>query len=139
MHARCIYRSLYFPMLPFTQLSSLFSLLYLTLSHPFYSCSFPVAFFPSFFLTLILSLRPIFCLIAPISSTSRCPNSESVHFNLIVSRVGMMDSLSWFAAGFAHQPLPPDRHVKYEIVSPPPPSPQTKDLFIYLKGSITCL
>lgn len=57
----------------------------------------------SFFLTLILSLRPIFCLITPISSNSRCPNSESVHFNLIVPLDGMMNSRSRFAAGFAHQ------------------------------------
>lgn len=89
---------------------SFFFLLYLTLSHPFHLCSFPVAcllsFFLPFFLTLILSLRPIFCLIAPISSTSRCPNSESVHFNLIDSLVGMMDSLSQFAAGFAPTSAP---------------------------------
>lgn len=65
-----------------------------------------LSFFLPFFLTLILSLRPIFCLIAPISSTSRCPNSESVHFNLIDSLVGMMDSLSQFAAGFAPTSAP---------------------------------
>lgn len=113
-------------------------LLYLTLSHSFYVPSLWLSFFfLSFFLTLILSLRPIFCLIAPISSTSHCPNSESVHFNLMVSLVGMMDSLSGFAAGFAHQPVHLDRHVKYEMVwfLPLP----KRAIFTNLKGSIACL
>lgn len=65
-------------------------------SHPFFlSVSFCVASL-SLSLTLILSMWPIFCLIAPISSTSHCPNSESVHFNLRDRLVGMMYSLSWF-------------------------------------------
>lgn len=97
----------------------LFTLAHLTLSLfcASHSLTLLSMFFPygflSFFLSfsLILSLRPIFCLIAPISSTSRCPNSESVHFNLIVSLVAMMDSLS---AGNARQPVPPVRLVKCE-------------------------
>lgn len=94
---------------------TLFSFIPHTLS-PFLLLFLPCGFL-SFFLSLILSLRPIFCLIAHISSTSRCPNSESVHFNLIVSLVGMMDSLPRFAAGFANHPVHPDRHVKCEMVS----------------------
>lgn len=72
----------------------------LSLSHsnPFFSlCGF------SFTLprSPVFSLWPIFCLIAPISSTSHCPNSESVNFNLRDRLVGMMYSLSCFAAGHA--------------------------------------
>lgn len=66
--------------------------------------------------TLSLFLWPIFCLIAPISSTSHCPNSESVHFNLRDRLVGMMYSLSWFAAGHAHRPVHQNRLAGCEIL-----------------------
>lgn len=82
--------------------------LFLSLSHSFFLLSFFVASL-SLSLTLGLSLSPIFCLIAPISSTSHCPNSESVHLNLRDCPVGMMYSLSWFAAGHAHQPMHQNR------------------------------
>lgn len=86
----------------------------------------PLFFFPylsplfvaslSLSLTFSLSLWPIFCLIAPISSTSHCPNSESVHFNLRDRLVGMMYSLSWFAVGHAHRPMHQNRLAGCEIL-----------------------
>lgn len=89
-----------------------FSLSSLSLSlspfHSFFLCGFSFS--------LPHSLSPIFCLIAPISSTSHCPNSESVHFNLRDRPVGMMYSLSWFAAGHAHRPMHQNRLAGCEIL-----------------------
>lgn len=102
-----IYRGLHFWMLLSPQLLSLlFPSLHLTRS--FLS--------PSPFLAPSPSLWPIFCLIAPISFTSHCPNSESLHFNLRECLVGMMYSLSWFAAKHTHQPVHQNRVAGREML-----------------------
>lgn len=106
-----IYRLLYCWMLLF--LSSTPFFLFFPLSIPTLLSMQLV--FPSV-LTFCLSLRPIFCLIAPISFASHCPNSESVHFDLREHLVGMMYCLLWLTVGHAHQPTHQNRLAACEIL-----------------------